>query len=183
MVLIASCSKTLKERQYPLSQAFSKPVPLKWSKGQLKMIREISTFLERPTEESLKKYFPFMSKRKLKTALQKALTFRKEYEDFVGHAGEGSKSSKGEGFIYLLVNDGFPGWVKCGMTVNLDSRLSSYNTNDPFKRYRFILHRKVADRRLMERSLITALSPISSCVSSEWFKVSEEEAKRLFDLI
>lgn len=61
-----------------------------------------------------------------------------------------------EGLVYLIANPAWPEHLKVGMTIDLESRLASYQTYDPFKayyikNYEFCLDRKTAEQELLEK--------------------------------
>lgn len=61
-----------------------------------------------------------------------------------------------EGLVYLIANPAWPEHLKIGMTIDLESRLASYQTYDPFKAYRiknyeFCLDRRAAEKELLDR--------------------------------
>ena len=58
------------------------------------------------------------------------------------------------GSSHLIANPAWPEHVKIGITTNIDSRLSTYQTGDPFrgyyvKHYEFVLDRKSAERNTL----------------------------------
>jgi len=60
-----------------------------------------------------------------------------------------------EGMVYLIANPAWPDYLKIGMTIDLDSRLSSYQTYDPFQKfyiqhYEFVLNRKEAEKKMLQ---------------------------------
>ena len=42
------------------------------------------------------------------------------------------------GYLYIITNKSWPGWLKVGTTRNLKSRLQSYQTSSPFRDYEVI---------------------------------------------
>lgn len=88
-----------------------------------------------------------------------------------------------EGFIYLVENEMYEGWIKCGMTIDTESRLKSYNGSDPLRRFRYIMHKEVLNRRKSELQLIYDLKLQASIVNGEWFKISKESAISIFENI
>lgn len=84
----------------------------------------------------------------------------------------GSKVKDGkEGMVYLIANPAWPEHLKIGMTIDVDDRLASYQTYDPFKaffvkNYEFCLDRRVAEQQLLERFDI-------HLVEGEWIKHSD----------
>lgn len=88
-----------------------------------------------------------------------------------------------EGFIYLVQNPAFEGWVKCGMTVDCGDRLKSYNGYDPICRFSFITTKRVENRRQAETQLLKEVSFKSSLQNGEWFKIDESLCIEIFDQI
>ena len=88
-----------------------------------------------------------------------------------------------DGFIYLIENDAYPGWIKCGMTTELKSRLDAYNGYDPLKRFRVIASSEVPNRRKSESQLLNDLKMKSSLQTGEWFKIDKEIALKIFEQI
>ena len=95
----------------------------------------------------------------------------------------GIQSVDKNGFIYLIVNPKFSGWVKCGMTINLNTRLNSYNCYDPTGQFRFIATKKVENRRAAERSLLRKVSLTAAAVNGEWFRIDESDCIKIFNEI
>jgi predicted GIY-YIG superfamily endonuclease len=56
---------------------------------------------------------------------------------------KGLHSIQKTGIIYLVEHELYDGWLKCGMTVNMKSRLKSYNLCDPLKRYMVVASKVV----------------------------------------
>jgi predicted GIY-YIG superfamily endonuclease len=85
------------------------------------------------------------------------------------------------GYLYIITNDAFEGWVKIGTTENLTKRLHTYQTGDPFRRYRIvysICHPKFrqAEEKLKETMKYFALER-----KNEWYKVDLNMAKSRLD--
>lgn len=93
----------------------------------------------------------------------------------------GEKTSIKEGFIYLVVSPSYPGWVKAGMTVDFEDRLSTYNQSSPLSDFVMKAVRWVPDRRVYEDCLLNELSKISNKVRGEWFLIDENLALRTFN--
>ena len=86
------------------------------------------------------------------------------------YKGAKAKDCK-EGMVYLIANPVWPNHLKIGMTVDIDSRLDTYQTYDPYKRfyvkhYDFVLDRRSAEKKLLEDFNI-------HLVDGEWVKYSD----------
>ncbi len=91
------------------------------------------------------------------------------------------------GYLYLLENHSFPGWVKAGRG-STNSRFEQYNTADPHRAYRPIADAPVSGNlRDLEQQLHSYISQrvpgegnrgtsTASGRLSEWFRISREAA-------
>jgi len=105
------------------------------------------------------------------------------YKTFNEAAFEGTYklSDVKEGYVYVITNKAWPGWVKIGMAVDAEERLSGYQTSSPHRDY--VLEHSVAsnDRRKSEREAHTRALPLSTDTKGEWFKLSVEQAITILD--
>ena len=81
------------------------------------------------------------------------------------------------GYVYIITNPEFKGWVKVGITENLEKRLSVYQTCDPFRRYKLEYsvshpHYKKAEKKIKEVMDRFALE-----TKGEWYRVDLNMAK------
>jgi hypothetical protein len=77
------------------------------------------------------------------------------------------------GIVYLITNESFPGYYKVGITMDLDSRLKTYQTYDPFRRFKVEHYNFVSDRVAVEKYLLDKFKLDIS--SGEW--INNEEIK------
>lgn len=87
-----------------------------------------------------------------------------------------------EGFVYIISNPKFVGWLKIGMTIDFESRLNTYQIGDPDRGYKFEALKFVSNRREAEYNLLLKIESISSTRQGEWVQVKLEEALNLFEL-
>jgi len=85
-------------------------------------------------------------------------------------------SSTKAGYVYVITNAAWPAWVKVGMAVDADDRLSSYQTSSPFRDYELQYSVYCKDRRKLESKAHKAVGSIASDRNNEWFKASVEDA-------
>jgi len=85
-----------------------------------------------------------------------------------------------EGFIYVIHNLNRPEYVKGGMTVDFNARLTAYNVYDPCDDFEFVEIKYVEDRRLAETILLEKLKLHSTYSKGEWFKIDKDKAVALF---
>ena len=99
------------------------------------------------------------------------------YKTFNEAAFEGTYklSDVKEGYVYVISNKAWPGWVKIGMAVDSEDRLKGYQTGDPHRSYKLEFSRNFNDRRKAE-SKAHVLAGKSSIQSGEWFNMSVQDA-------
>lgn len=85
-------------------------------------------------------------------------------------------SKTSSGIVYLISNPAFDGFLKIGITKDLKSRLSSYQTYDPFKRFKVEHYRVVADARKEEKLYLSHHN--ITLAKGEW--VHRENVKEIF---
>jgi len=95
-----------------------------------------------------------------------------------------SRSNQPSGWLYIITSPKWNGWAKIGITRNLSSRLSTYNTgvplsNDYFDYAHYIFSQTA---REIEKKIHYDLKRDSRRGdSSEWYKMSVMEAKQIID--
>lgn len=72
------------------------------------------------------------------------------------------------GLVYMISNPSFPEHVKIGMTKNLEKRLSSYQTYDPYRRFQVEHYEFVCDRVFTERKILNSF--LVNLEQGEWIK-------------
>lgn len=85
------------------------------------------------------------------------------------------------GYLYIITNEAFPGWVKVDTTANLTKRLYTYQTGDPFRRYkiRYSLHHpKFRDA---EQKIKEVMKHFAKNIKNEWYEVDLQFAKSRLD--
>jgi predicted GIY-YIG superfamily endonuclease len=76
------------------------------------------------------------------------------------------------GYLYIVINKAFPGFVKVGVTENIESRLRTYQTSDPKRGYKmefYIFHPNCyeAEKRIKDMMKYFSTDTIQQ---GEWFK-------------
>lgn len=85
-----------------------------------------------------------------------------------------------EGFVYLVSNKAYPGWIKVGMTIDFENRLTQYNVYDPNNGFEMHTIKWVYDRRHIETLLLSAINDKATSRKGEWFYISKEQAIDVF---
>lgn len=81
-----------------------------------------------------------------------------------------------EGYVYLIANPAWEGWVKCGMAVDADDRCSGYNTGTPFRDYEVIHKLFCQDRFEAEKEAHLRLDAFATDRRGEWFEIDSQDA-------
>jgi len=86
-----------------------------------------------------------------------------------------------EGYVYAISNSAWPDWIKIGMAIDAEDRLSSYQTSSPMRNYRLVHSVYCEDRSESERSahILAARKakiPWSKTDNGEWFNITQSQA-------
>lgn len=92
------------------------------------------------------------------------------------HEREFDFSDVRAGMVYMISNPVYPEHFKIGMTMDVVDRLASYQTYDPFKRFKLEKYNFVLDRRGKEKQLLN--HPDIFKEDGEWVK--RKNAEELF---
>lgn len=88
------------------------------------------------------------------------------------------------GYLYIVINDAFPGWVKVGTTSNLTQRIHTYQTGDPFRNYRIVFSLHHPDFRQAEKKIKDTIKPFALSIRNEWYEIDLQMAKsRLIEVL
>lgn len=85
-----------------------------------------------------------------------------------------SKTLLKDGFVYIIENEIFPGWLKIGSTIDQNLRLRTYQTGDPFQRYKISYSKYFNDRKSIENKVHLELQDYNK--RGEWFEVGLSKA-------
>ena len=94
-----------------------------------------------------------------------------------------------DGYLYCFSNQLMPGILKVGMTERTpEIRLNEANSSDTWRPptpYEIVFAKKVSNPKQKETTLFSILSQYTERINPrrEFFRVSQEEVKTLFDLI
>lgn len=81
------------------------------------------------------------------------------------------------GYLYIITNPSYVGWVKIGSTWDLKSRLHTYQTGDPFRRYKLEYSLYHPLFREAEKKIKDMIKPFALEVRGEWYHIDLEFAK------
>jgi hypothetical protein len=86
-----------------------------------------------------------------------------------------------EGFVYVIVNDAWPDWVKIGCAKDADDRLNDYQTYSPHRDYKVIARIESDHRREKEAEMHKVFEHFALDRHNEWFKIDRVTAIKLFN--
>ena len=88
-----------------------------------------------------------------------------------------------EGYVYIINNPCWDGWVKVGMAIDAEDRCKQYQTISPYRDYKLCYLKYFEDRKIAELSAHKELKKITDTYNGEWFKTSVKEAKKTIEAI
>ena len=80
-----------------------------------------------------------------------------------------------QGYVYIITNPAWPGWIKIGKAIDATDRLRSYQTYSPFRDYSLEYGCKVEDSLRVETMCKRQLKKTKP-EKSEWFKCNPMDA-------
>jgi len=90
-------------------------------------------------------------------------------------------SSSPEGYVYILIHPKNIGWVKIGMTEDLDKRLSQFQTACPTRSFKYAHTKHFDNRRTAEAKAHVLAQKVATIRNNEWFEMSVEQAITILD--
>lgn len=81
-----------------------------------------------------------------------------------------------DGYVYIISNPDFPGYLKIGIAENIKARLSSYQTASPRRNYKVEYKIYHPNCRLAEKQVQESLKMFALKQRNEWFEVSLQVA-------
>ena len=88
-----------------------------------------------------------------------------------------------EGYVYVITNPCWKGWVKVGMAIDAKDRCNQYQTSSPFRDYKLHYSRFFSDRKVAEKKAHKLLKKNSEQKKGEWFKITKQDAKNIIETI
>lgn len=88
-----------------------------------------------------------------------------------------------EGYVYLISNPAWKGWIKVGMAIDAEDRCTQYQTSSPHRDYKLEYKKYFKDRKESEFEAHAILKKHTKNHVGEWFKVSLKKAKQVLENI
>lgn len=86
----------------------------------------------------------------------------------------GQRTNTREGFLYVVSNIAWPGFIKIGRALDYEDRLNTFNTGDPMRRYKLEFIWYFRDRYTAEREAQRLMLPWWR--GGEWYLAPVDEA-------
>ena len=83
-----------------------------------------------------------------------------------------------EGFVYILTNPAWKGWLKVGMAIDANDRHNSYQTSSPYRDYTLQYKKFFTNRSKAEQDAHKQLIGKGNIFNGEWFQTSIKEARK-----
>ncbi len=81
------------------------------------------------------------------------------------------------GYLYIITNKSWPGWLKVGTTRNLKTRLQTYQTGTPFRDYEIVYSIKHPLYLQAEKNIKKQMANFAKQIKNEWYEVDLSVAK------
>jgi predicted GIY-YIG superfamily endonuclease len=81
------------------------------------------------------------------------------------------------GYLYIITNKSWLGWIKVGTTRNLKKRLQTYQTGSPFRDYEVIYSIQHPEYLQAEKNIKEQMNRFAKRIKNEWYEVDLEVAK------
>jgi len=82
------------------------------------------------------------------------------------------KQRQKEGYVYIISNNNYPGFLKIGVTDNIESRLRTYQTASPHRNFRVEYYIFSKDCYAAETKIQEEMKPFALSRKKEWFEIS-----------
>ena len=105
------------------------------------------------------------------------------YKTFEGAAFSALKGYEKtpEGYVYIIANPSFDGWLKVGMAIDAEDRCNGYQTSSPHRDYKLLYSRRFNDRRTAETKTLHKLKKVVKEHNGEWFKTDRNTAQEIIE--
>jgi hypothetical protein len=81
-----------------------------------------------------------------------------------------------EGYVYIVSNPAYEGWIKVGKAIDARDRLKSYQTSSPFRNYILEYSKFFNNRNSTEKIAHHNIGKIAEETRGEWFRANKYEA-------
>jgi predicted GIY-YIG superfamily endonuclease len=91
------------------------------------------------------------------------------------------KEKDKSGYVYIITNTAFDGYVKIGVTKNIKNRLRTYQTSSPHRNYKIEHYIHHPDCYKAEQEIHEMMNYFALNKKNEWFQIDLEIAKNRLD--
>jgi predicted GIY-YIG superfamily endonuclease len=75
------------------------------------------------------------------------------------------------GYLYIITNEAFPGFVKVGVTEDINSRLHVYQVGDPKRKYKIQFYIFHPDAYTAEKNIKEVMKRFALSRKNEWYEI------------
>lgn len=107
------------------------------------------------------------------------------FETFQGAAFSSLKkyNSSPEGYVYIITNPSWKGWIKVGKAIDAEDRCKTYQTSSPFRDYKLCYSKFFQDRQKAETKVHSLLRKDAKDIKGEWFKINVNVAQQIIETL
>ena len=87
------------------------------------------------------------------------------------------KQQKKTGYVYILYNPAWKGWLKVGMSYDPEIRCDGFQLSSPHRDYKLYYKRFFEDVIIAEHEAHNIIDNLSLKRKGEWFKTNKNDAK------
>jgi len=88
-----------------------------------------------------------------------------------------------EGYVYIINNPCWNGWIKVGMAIDAEDRCKNYQTSSPLRDYKLCYSKFFDDRKKAEQSAHSLLKKEAEDNKGEWFKIKQDKAIEIINTL
>tara|TARA_R110002012_G_scaffold270690_1_gene455073 strand:- start:601 stop:1119 length:519 start_codon:yes stop_codon:yes gene_type:complete len=87
------------------------------------------------------------------------------------------------GYVYLIKNPAWSGWLKVGMAVDAEDRCNNYQTGSPYRDYELLFKKYFKNKNAAESKAHAIFERKSKKFNGEWFKINLTKAINIIEEI
>jgi hypothetical protein len=88
-----------------------------------------------------------------------------------------------EGYVYIINNPCWKGWLKVGMAIDAEDRCNGYQTSSPLRDYKLCYSKFFEDRKEAEKTAHFLLKKEAEDNKGEWFKIKQDKAIGIISIL
>lgn len=94
----------------------------------------------------------------------------------IGEESKKKYNNEKRGYVYLVENPAWLGWLKVGMAIDAEDRCNNYQTGSPYRDYKLCFKKFFKNKNAAESKAKAILEKKATEFNSEWFKIKLDKA-------